>query len=379
MYNNALSSLSLSAISEDDFSYLTDKASDKTSAYSEDGWQEEALNCWVCDRRFSAVSRRHHCRICSRSVCAKCSPNHVTLDGFDKVQRACTPCASYVQTGAMAKKRLAALSQRTWTMSGIDPPQEDAKTTEDALIRCELALTSLEERHRDLSQCTDLAEAELLFEQEAHQQSAAKVFASRNLFCQVAQELHKMNGGAPLNELDFNAMSIDEAMQLCEEALEVLKKKSGQNTFSTQSSSNSQMKVSPLARASCPDVLMSSPSHSPSRSMRELTKKDLEVIANVWAPDASNCSICDKLLGKRYFKPRHHCRSCGRCVCSSCSPNAVLMEGAKHRQRICIQCEDDGVQKRPPVCRTRSRSIPRAASPHAQLPAKDFAGIFSAS
>lgn len=350
----ALSSLTLSAISEEDFTYLSDKVSDKASVYSEDGehWHEEALNCSICDKRFSAVFRRHHCRVCFRSVCAKCAPNNVMLAGYDKVQRACTPCTSYIQKEPIAKKRLAALGERIWAMSGTEPPEEDAQTAEDALIRCELALTSLEERHQELNRCTELAEAQLIFEQEAHQEAAVNVFNSRNLFCQLAEELHAMNGGLSLVATDFTEMSLEESMTFCEQAVDVLKRRCQAKSFPSAPRPESHFTLTAISRASCPDVFVAS------KGMRDLAKTDLEASSgNVWAPDAKNCSICEKLLGKRYFNPRHHCRSCGRCVCSACSPNAVLMEGAKQRQRICKQCVGDGVQKRSPVSRT-SATLP---------------------
>jgi hypothetical protein len=57
-----------------------------------------------------------------------------------------------------------------------------------------------------------------------------------------------------------------------------------------------------------------------------------------WEEDASNCSICSLPLGKRYFRRRHHCRSCGKCVCSKCSPNSVALPHLQGVQRVCNPC-----------------------------------------
>lgn len=62
-----------------------------------------------------------------------------------------------------------------------------------------------------------------------------------------------------------------------------------------------------------------------------------------WEADTSNCSICSAQLGKRFLKPRHHCRLCKRCVCSACSPNSLLLPGieGKGPQRVCTPCVAD--------------------------------------
>lgn len=38
----------------------------------------------------------------------------------------------------------------------------------------------------------------------------------------------------------------------------------------------------------------------------------------VWHKDSTNCEVCQKGFG--LLRRRHHCRQCGACVCSSCSP-----------------------------------------------------------
>lgn len=43
-----------------------------------------------------------------------------------------------------------------------------------------------------------------------------------------------------------------------------------------------------------------------------------------WGPDTKDCSICRSKF--TLFLRRHHCRSCGACVCSSCSPYRMHIE-----------------------------------------------------
>jgi len=54
--------------------------------------------------------------------------------------------------------------------------------------------------------------------------------------------------------------------------------------------------------------------------------------------DIDNCGVCGAQLGKRRLNPRHHCRICGRCVCGSCSPSSVQIQGKEGLQRVCTPC-----------------------------------------
>merc|ERR1719195_34729 len=54
--------------------------------------------------------------------------------------------------------------------------------------------------------------------------------------------------------------------------------------------------------------------------------------------EAASCAVCNAELGKRKLNPRHHCRICGKSVCSSCSPSTIKFEGEKSLQRACTPC-----------------------------------------
>ena len=60
-----------------------------------------------------------------------------------------------------------------------------------------------------------------------------------------------------------------------------------------------------------------------------------------WQRDESvkNCTLCDLPFGAFHFRLRHHCRSCGKVVCSACSPRKAMVPGYTDEQRICIACE----------------------------------------
>ena len=62
--------------------------------------------------------------------------------------------------------------------------------------------------------------------------------------------------------------------------------------------------------------------------------------APVWIPDdaVDRCLICRGLF--TFLNRRHHCRSCGRVVCSSCSSNKLFL-GETYAQKVCIKCYEE--------------------------------------
>ncbi|XP_034498234.1 zinc finger FYVE domain-containing protein 26 isoform X2 [Ailuropoda melanoleuca] len=59
-----------------------------------------------------------------------------------------------------------------------------------------------------------------------------------------------------------------------------------------------------------------------------------------WVPDES-ASICMVCCRERFtmFNRRHHCRRCGRLVCSACSTKKMVVEGCRESPtRVCDQC-----------------------------------------
>lgn len=54
----------------------------------------EIINCYVCNRQFSATLPLHHCRECGRGVCQECSQHRkpVPHRGWDKPVRVCNAC-----------------------------------------------------------------------------------------------------------------------------------------------------------------------------------------------------------------------------------------------------------------------------------------------
>ncbi|XP_008568543.1 PREDICTED: zinc finger FYVE domain-containing protein 26 [Galeopterus variegatus] len=90
-----------------------------------------------------------------------------------------------------------------------------------------------------------------------------------------------------------------------------------------------------------------------------------------WVPDETE-SICMVCRREHFtmFNRRHHCRRCGRLVCSSCSTKKMVVEGCRENPtRVCDQCysyynkdvpEEDSVQPEVPDS-SKSESPPYSA------------------
>ncbi|CAF1594046.1 unnamed protein product [Rotaria sp. Silwood1] len=56
--------------------------------------------------------------------------------------------------------------------------------------------------------------------------------------------------------------------------------------------------------------------------------------------DVTRCQICYDRFSSKLISSRHHCRSCGRCICSSCSTKKLILKycNTKGEVRVCDQC-----------------------------------------
>ncbi|CAE7487942.1 Lrrc56 [Symbiodinium sp. CCMP2456] len=54
--------------------------------------------------------------------------------------------------------------------------------------------------------------------------------------------------------------------------------------------------------------------------------------------NAEACAVCGAWLGKRWMRPRHHCRMCNLSVCAACSPSMIVTKGDAGLQRVCNPC-----------------------------------------
>ncbi|KAM3918038.1 zinc finger FYVE domain-containing protein 26 [Leptodactylus fuscus] len=82
--------------------------------------------------------------------------------------------------------------------------------------------------------------------------------------------------------------------------------------------------------------------HRRNRSSPEFVPPDKPPTKTQWIPDETEdtCMVC-KSERFTMFNRRHHCRRCGRLVCSSCSMNRMAVEGChENPARVCDQCHN---------------------------------------
>jgi len=92
--------------------------------------------------------------------------------------------------------------------------------------------------------------------------------------------------------------------------------------------------------------------NDPSQSLQTLLLSKITKPSS-WTPDrmVSACQICKLPFNKADPKMarKHHCRHCGRCVCSVCSPRRMPIPkfGTNAQERVCLLCERM-LQQEPP-------------------------------
>jgi len=104
-----------------------------------------------------------------------------------------------------------------------------------------------------------------------------------------------------------------------------------------------------------------------------------------WQEDTKSCSICHLRFGD-VLNRRHHCRTCGKCVCHDCSPNSIQVAGSL--ERVCNQCVSNGAGAlellpalhylRKELCSFHGSSSDFASLPPAKHPAQAVAECVAA-
>lgn len=134
----------------------------------------------------------------------------------------------------------------------------------------------------------------------------------------------------------------------------VQREKEGQSTglASVSTTANSQFtpqirveQVSTPPSSVAGDSALWSPRESDGNSALALadgaSPKKEKKLRKSWAQDdkVKRCTICNGEFGT--FNRRHHCRQCNRCVCDTCSPYFLKVDGFSDRVRVCNTCRDE--------------------------------------
>ncbi|CAF1238296.1 unnamed protein product [Adineta ricciae] len=72
------------------------------------------------------------------------------------------------------------------------------------------------------------------------------------------------------------------------------------------------------------------------------SQEEFGMRAPIWVNDndVKRCQICHERFGFTLIPSRHHCRSCGRCICASCSTKKLVLKycASKGPARVCDTC-----------------------------------------
>ena len=76
--------------------------------------------CLLCNFSFTLFDRRHHCRMCHKAVCNKCSRDRLFLPGSSTAQRVCTICATDGATSLDISRNASSSKRKKDSMSVDD-------------------------------------------------------------------------------------------------------------------------------------------------------------------------------------------------------------------------------------------------------------------
>lgn len=85
---------------------------------------DESSNCAICNSELGKrkMNPRHHCRFCGSSVCGKCSPSRVQLEGRKIPQRTCIACARIIPAANKVKDQLNWIVKKFQTSHSMESP-----------------------------------------------------------------------------------------------------------------------------------------------------------------------------------------------------------------------------------------------------------------
>jgi len=297
-------------------------------------WEENTPNCSVCNVKFTLTVRPHHCRICGLCICGACSPNLIQLDGQRGKHRACTPCVASAQVVPTVIRKLADFACSLSTISGQQAPSEPT-SLEEVTAQCEESLSPLEDAFSAVKARCHYAELDAAAERQARSVLEAEVAAAKEVLLRLGEKMHVLGGNrdVPIPQ----AFSIEDVAEFCNSAYAPLQQLVERRKLVRSRSSQADPKQLHFA---------SQAEGTPKSGDRNVP----DVLRNGgprWEDNTANCGACGVKVGKKHFRPRHHCRACGKCVCATCSPSSVQINGKL--ERVCTPCAAF-VQQAPLVC-----------------------------
>eukprot|EP00927_Polykrikos_kofoidii_P061955 TRINITY_DN56775_c0_g1_i1.p1 TRINITY_DN56775_c0_g1~~TRINITY_DN56775_c0_g1_i1.p1 ORF type:complete len:503 (-),score=50.62 TRINITY_DN56775_c0_g1_i1:40-1500(-) len=339
-----------------------ERSSSTSGLYTAVVWEEDTNTCSICSDKVGKMTR-HHCRICGRCVCSQCSKSQLMFKGYRRLQRGCTTCVANIQALYSVKKRLSRLHGQLAGLAGSFAPSADEfGSLVDAMGQCEEAVQPLENALAAAVARAERAEAEAVAARKARDSVEAAAFT---FLCTLGERLHRLPVGknwlaGASREPPQPGDGMLQATAYCEAALEPIanslrKPRRKWSRPHSRPQSDTEATEADGSEACSPMTSVFSsvgrpPSQADSAAPSIMTDfshalAPAPVVSPTnpqWEEDADSCGVCSISLGKRYFRRRHHCRLCGRCVCGQCSPSNILVDGKL--QRACNLCVQEAQQ-----------------------------------
>lgn len=345
-------------------------------------WQHDALNCFCCDAQFGVMNRRHHCRICGKCVCHACSPHSIQRKG--EAQRMCNICFLAGAGAIDLLPRLQGLREKLHRFTNLNsdsaPSPQNSTLPAQALAQCEAAIgplcevfaeaTSTAARSKEVAaeqfRLLCVATERVLIEERRLRVEALGQWQTRSSDVEHERRLRRLaEARAAQAKGEFGEevqkISNHELEGWLQESLESLcqlvdaPQKSGavsnnhtpRHSFFTAPSTSSVFEGTGHNKSLNDNESDATPNRAESTRKQDhsaITKVgSFPLKALAWEENRASCSICDRPMGKRFLRPRHHCRKCGKCICSQCSPSFVVMPTVSRSctagaQRVCTPC-----------------------------------------
>lgn len=289
------------------------------------------------------------------------------LPGVTGLQRACTECVADVPRLAGVKKSLRELGMRLHQMCGVKVHADSAQGLEEIMEFCMQAVNPLQNAfvEKEGKRSTLSSQVKKL---------DARFDAARESAIYLCDKLCVLQG----TRRAFSPTNVEEALEHClaslprlEEArrlhcstveraekAEALAAEEGRMRKHLESKQAETMELCivlgqgpPASAVIIEEIVRRPATEERSQSKEEPSNHEHEqnhasalydvnvVNAAEWQQDSANCVICNVAFSRLNNKNRrHHCRICGRCVCSACSPSTVQLRAHGSLERACTPC-----------------------------------------